>query len=333
MQSFSSTAPFRAIGIGVVSLLMSLPSSAAETTTSDDACILKWKDGKKAVFMLEFDDSCESHVNNVIPELVKRGLVGTFYINPGNGPFLNKKNAWENEIPKTGMVYGNHTFKHKGAPSVDVLDDELARCNDVINRCFPDRKQPRLISFGPPGGVPWTITKEEKNLLLKKYNLVERPSFFGYPFHAKTKEQLLQLVDNAIAKGEMGHNDAHGVGGDWLTTPMDIFLALLDKLEANKDSLWITDPISYHQYQTERQAASLKILAKQENQITLQLTCGTDPALYDLPLTLHVKVPSSWKAASISQGTHPITVPVDAGALRFAAIPVTGPITLKPVSK
>lgn len=333
MQKFSLAFRLMAIGIGAASILASSSSSAAETATSDEASILKWKDGKKAVFMLEFDDSCESHINNVIPELIKRGLVGTFYINPGNGPFLNKKNAWENEIPKTGMVYGNHTFKHKGAPSVDVLDDELARCNDVINQCFPDRKQPRLISFGPPGGVPWTISKEEKNLLLKKYNLIERPSFFGFPFHAKTKEELLKLVDNAIAKGDMGHNDAHGVGGDWLTTPMDIFLALLDKIEENKDILWITDPISYHQYQTERQAANLKVLAKQENQITLQLTCATDPVLYDLPLTLEMKTPPSWKAASISQGAHQITVPVTAGALRFAATPVTGPITLKPVSK
>ena len=149
----------------------------AKTAADADAGILKWKDGKQAVFMLAFDDSCVSHVDNAIPELVKRGLVGTFYINPGNGPFQNRKSAWENDIPKTGMEYGNHTFKHKGAPSVDVLDEELALCNDVINKCFPDRKQPRLVSFGQPGGVPWTITDEEKNQLLKKYNLVQRPSF------------------------------------------------------------------------------------------------------------------------------------------------------------
>jgi hypothetical protein len=75
------------------------------------------------------------------------------------------------------------------APVVEVLDEELALCSDVINQCFPDRKQPRLVSFGQPGGVPWTITVDEKNQLLKKYNLVERPPFFGYPFHVRVPQQ------------------------------------------------------------------------------------------------------------------------------------------------
>ncbi len=301
----------------------------AKTAADADAGILKWKDGKQAVFMLAFDDSCVSHVDNAIPELVKRGLVGTFYINPGNGPFQNRKSAWENDIPKTGMEYGNHTFKHKGAPSVDVLDEELALCNDVINKCFPDRKQPRLVSFGQPGGVPWTITDEEKNQLLKKYNLVQRPSFFGYPFHAKTKEDVLKLVDNAIAKGEMGHHDFHGVGGDWLTTPMDIYIALLDKLSACKDVVWVTDAVSYHKYLVERTGAELKIVAKTNNAIKLQLACSTDPELYDLPLTLQVLVPSDWKAFSVLQGTAKLDARLVDGALRFAASPVSGEITIR----
>jgi hypothetical protein len=227
------------------------------------------------------------------------------------------------------MEYGNHTFKHKGAPSVDVLDEELALCNDVINKCFPDRKQPRLVSFGQPGGVPWTITDEEKNQLLKKYNLVQRPSFFGYPFHAKTKEDVLKLVDNAIAKGEMGHHDFHGVGGDWLTTPMDIYIALLDKLSACKDVVWVTDAVSYHKYLVERTGAELKIVAKTNNAIKLQLACSTDPELYDLPLTLQVLVPSDWKAFSVLQGTAKLDARLVDGALRFAASPVSGEITIR----
>ena len=53
--------------------------------------------------MLEFDDSCESHIKNAIPELKKRGMVGTFYINPGNGPYKNKQAAWEKDVPAAGM--------------------------------------------------------------------------------------------------------------------------------------------------------------------------------------------------------------------------------------
>ncbi len=314
---------------------VALVSNAQEKKEANmaDAEILKWKDGKKAVFMLEFDDSCVTHVTNAIPELKKRGMVGTFYINAGNGPFKNKQNDWEKEIPKMGMEYGNHTFTHKGAPTLEEVDKDIALANDEINKCFPDRKVPRLISFGQPGGVPWKITKEEFEQLLAKYNLVNRPPFFGYPFHAKTKEDVLKLVDNAIAKGEMGHHDFHGVGGDWLTTPMDIFTALLDKLEANKDQLWITDPVSYHKYLIERKGAELKIVQKDNSQIKLQLTCKTDPALYDLPLTLHTKVPADWKECSVEQGKRKTTAKVEDGAIRYSAEPVTGEIVIKPAKK
>lgn len=337
MHKHLSNARVAALCLGSALFMSANTAPAGETNMSEeksaaadaDAGILKWKDGKQAVFMLAFDDSCASHVDNAIPELVKRGLVGTFYINPGNGPFQSRKSAWENDIPKTGMAYGNHTFKHKGAPSVEVLDEELALCSEVITRCFPDRKQPRLVSFGRPGGVPWTISDDEKNALLKKYNLVERPSFFGYPFHVKTKEDVLKLVDKAIAKGDMGHLDFHGVGGDWLTTPMDIFIALIDKLEACKDVVWVTDAVSYHQYVVERKGAELKVVAKTDDTIKLHLACTTDPALYDLPLSLQVRVPPQWKAGAVTQGRDTLDAQIVDGALRFAASPVSGEITVR----
>ena len=37
--------------------------------------VMKWKDGKKAVFLLMFDDSAPSAVKTVVPELKKRGFV------------------------------------------------------------------------------------------------------------------------------------------------------------------------------------------------------------------------------------------------------------------
>lgn len=300
-----------------------------ENNASSDAGIMKWKDGKKAVFLLSFDDSCESHLKNVIPELVKRDMVGTFYINPGCSPFQSQKKAWENEIPKTNMEYGNHTFMHKGAPSVEVLDEELAACQDVINKCFPKRKQPRLISFGQPGGNPWTISEDEKNQLLKKYNLVQRPTFSNGSVHEETLENVLKPVDNAIATGEMGHHVFHGVGGDWHVTSMEIFLALLDKLEANKSNVWITDPVSYHKYLTERNAAELKRISATNDTIKLQLTCGTDISLYDLPLTLYVRVPDSWKTCVISQNQNEQKTQPANGILTFAAQPISGQLTVQ----
>ena len=294
--------------------------------------ILKWQDGKQAVFMLEFDDSCESHIKNVIPELKKRGLVGTFYINPGNGPFKNKQAAWEKDVPADGMELANHTFTHTGALTLAAFERELALCNAEIDKCFPDRKQPRLISYGPPG-VPkekWGIGTAEIKPALVKFNLIERPSFFGPPFHQKSKAEVLDMVDQTLARGEMGHLDFHGVGGDWHVTPMDWFLALLDKLAARRAQLWITDPISWHKYLTERQAATVQVLAADARQIRLQLSCTADPALYDQPLSLATRVPPGWTACLVTQGAARTNLPAMEGMVRYPAQPGTAEIVLRP---
>lgn len=301
----------------------------AQASEPGDTAALKWRDGKKAVFLLAFDDSCQSHVKKAIPELAKRGMVGTFYINPGNGPFQNERQAWEKELPKSpAVVYGNHTFKHTGATNTVHLDTELARCHEVILACYPERKAPFLVSFGRPGGVPWTVSDEEKKLALAKYHLIERPPFFGYPFHVKTAEAVCALVDHAIAKGDMGHLDSHGVGGDWLVTPMEVFTALLDKLEACRSDVWVTDHITYHKYLTERLSAQIKILQADNASIRLTLTSAADPALYDAPLTLETCVPSGWAKCSVKQGAVQAECAVADGKVRYAALPGAAEIVI-----
>jgi hypothetical protein len=106
---------------------------------------------------------------------------------------------------------------------------------------------------------------------------------------------MCKVVDQAIARGEMGHLDFHGVGGDWIVTPKEAFGALLDKLESCRDQLWITDPISWHKYLTERKGAAVRLLHEDKQRIRLQLSCTADPAFYDLPLTLSTSVATPTK--------------------------------------
>jgi len=141
---------------------------------------------------------------------------------------------------------------------------------------------------------------------------------------------MVKIVDRALAKREMEHLDFHGVGGDWLVTPKEPFLALLDKLESCRDQLWVTDPLSWHKYQTERNGAKVAVLQAGEDRIRLQLSSEADPAFYDLPLTLSTRVPSSWKTCVIRQGTKETKAAVADGSVRFAAVPSPEEITLAP---
>src|SRR3954470_17246933 len=214
--------------------------------------------GKRACFMLAFDDSAPSQLKNVVPELEKRKLVGTFYLVTGNSLYASLKPKWETAAKSPAVVVANHTFTHKGINNAEEIEPELAKCNEVLYALHPEQKQPRLLAFGKPGGVPWIISKPEFEAALAKHHLVDRPPFAGPPIHYKSAEATLAVVDQAVAKGEMGHLDMHGVGGDWLVTPIEWFTALLDKLEANRDKLWITDAASWQKYVQERESAQIK---------------------------------------------------------------------------
>lgn len=293
-----------------------------------DTQVLKWKDGKRAVFFLAFDDACPSHLKNVIPELRKRNMVGTFYVIAGNGNFKDHA-EWAKEAAIGNVVFGNHTYTHSNCSSVEQLDDELTKAADAINQRVPELNPKRLISFGQPGGVKWTVTKEEIAAELAKHNLINRPPFWGSPMHVKDVAQMQKYVDDGIKKGEMNHLDFHGVGGDWLVTSMDFFTAFLDKLESCRDQLWLTDHLSAYKYQAERKAAEVKVVESGEKQVKLRLTSTMDPALYDQPLTLATKVPAGWSKVQVTQGASKATIAAADGVVRYDALPGGAEIVLQ----
>lgn len=318
-----------AIAAGVVAG-MAFQGRASDGGKNGETAVLKWKDGKKAVFLMGFDDGCESHIKTAIPLLHQHGMVGTFYLNQGTSYFRNVAEVWNKTMPADpAVVYGNHTFTHVGATNAAQLDVELSRSAEAIQACYPKRKQPCLVSFARPGGVPWTVSDEEKKAALAKYHLIERPPFFSYPFHVKTTDEVVGLVDKAIAKGDMGHLDFHGVGGDWLVTPTDVFTALLDKLAACKDQVWVTDHITYHKYLAERDSAQVKVLQADKEQIRIQLSSQLAQELYDTALTLETRVPLEWKTCQVEQGTKQSEHPVVNGVVRYDGVPGAAVIVIR----
>ncbi|HEV7401711.1 MAG TPA: polysaccharide deacetylase family protein [Chthoniobacteraceae bacterium] len=316
----------------LLGLALSAGLLAAGAADAPSTQVLKWKDGKKAVFILSFDDSCQSQLNNVVPELNKRKLTGTFYLVMGGGVHAGRKQDWEAAVKSPYIVEANHTFTHKGVKgekSVEDLDAELAKNNELLYALHPERKVPRLLAWGRPGGVPWEVTEEQELAELAKNHLLRRPSFFGPPIHYKTADECVAAIDKALAKGDMGHLDMHGVGGDWLVTPLDWFSAILDKLEANRDTIWSADALSYMEYKAERETAEVKELERTPARLRLSLTSKMDPALYDQPLTLTTSVPAGKKSWVVIQGGKRTTVEARDGVLQFEAVPGAGEITVE----
>ena len=293
--------------------------------------IARWRDDKTAAFMLMFDDSASSQVKFAIPELVKRQMVGTFYVNAGSGQYKAFKDDWEKRIPAMGMELANHTYTHKGATDLAKLDEEVLLCNEAILNVISGGR-PHLVSFGIPG-VPkgaWTVTNEQIAQVLGKYHLIERPPVGGHfaSIDLHGSDEMFKLVQKAIDSGGAQFVIFHGVGGDWLTEPLPDFIDLLDKLVAVRDKLWIAGHIAVHQYQTEREVASVQVTQGGGKQFKVMLSCKADPALFVAPLTLVTRVPASWKKCHIVQGTAASDAVVEQGTVRYDAVPGTLPVVI-----
>jgi hypothetical protein len=186
------------------------------------------------------------------------------------------------------------------------------------------------MAWGKPGGVPWIVSKDDQKAALEKHNLVDRPPFAGPPINYKTAEETVASVDKALTKGDMGYLVFHGVGGDWLVTPMEWFTALLDKLEQHRDDLWITDCASWKKYTSERDTAEVKVVESAQNRIRLALSAKTDPSLYDEPLTLTTKVPANWKSCTVTQGQSKVPAFIHDGVAQYSVVPGATEIVLQP---
>ncbi len=320
--------------LALAALLMASLAGAQEADRPGSTRVARWKDDRKAAFLLMFDDSVPSHVKNAVPELKKRGLVGTFYVNPGARHYQAFREAWEKEIPAAGMAYGNHTMTHAGARDAAHFDEELRGCSEAILRIIPEPKGPRLLSYGRPGvkKEDWRITGAEEKQLLEKHRLVERPAIGQRlaGINLKTADDLLKVVDKALAEGSLEVVLFHGVGGDWLSMPLPDFIVLLDALAGKKDRLWVTDALSAHKYETGRAGAEVTVAEAGERGVRLTLSTKADPKLYDLPLTLVTRVPASWKRCQVAQGTDRAVAPAVEGAVRYDARPGTNEILIQP---
>ena len=292
--------------------------------------ILKWKDGKQAAFLLGFDDNGGSHLSTVIPELEKRKMPGSFYVNPGSGNWKKHQAEWAEAAKNPLVTLCNHTFLHTGIQSAAEFEEDLVKTSDAIYAITPQLKNPRLIVFRQPGGVSWKVSKEEMKVVLTKYHMYSRPWLDGPPLTMKSLPEVLAPVDSALAKGETGFVDFHGVGGDGNSSPVEWFTALLDKLEEHRDQFWITDVVSWYQYQQERKSSELKILETTPSRVRLGLTGTLDAAYYDMPLTLAVEVPAAWKECKLSQGARTWQATAAEGRIQFDAVPGPDEIVIAP---
>jgi hypothetical protein len=327
-----------AAALGVTLLTATACLHAAEP---GETRVAKWKDDKKGVFLVMFDVGWPSQVLVGVPALQERGLIGTFYVIPEKGEFTMYIDNWQTDALGSGQVFGNQTMTGKGVHDAVEAEYEIGGGAAAI-RGMTNAPEHKLLSFVRPGVTPgnWELAWPEFQELLKKFNLIERPNSKGHGavYELKDVGAMLSLADKASAAGGMEFVVIQGIerpGNEYQDSnalPQETLFALLDGLKERRDrgELWITDHISYLQYEKERAtAAATPVFVKPEG-MRLELKSEADPKQYDLPLTLVTTVPPDWKGADVLTGGKVTKVPARNGEIMFDAAPNSGFIDIRP---
>lgn len=272
--------------------------------------VMKFRDGKVGAYSMQFDDSMASQANTAIPHLNWRGLVGTFFVNPGRSRYQEGKYTWEVICPKFGHELTNHTMTHRGAKDYEEADYEIGECSRHIWKLYPDKS--KLLPFARGGGTTWDITREQIEELMTKYFLYRRPSSGSMREDTGTSSRMTSYPQRAIDEGVWVPVHFHGISGEYINVTEEAFVELLDYLVSNRDKLWISTAGSVYKYQQEYDSLSnVAITDAGKHSFRVVLECDGSKVntygsafaeLYDVPLTVRNEVPKGWSDFFVRQG-------------------------------
>jgi hypothetical protein len=321
MKTGDSVLPGTALKLLQIILpLISLLLSPANAETGDTT-VCRWKYNTLSAFTMCFDDSMETHVSTAMPALIARGLVGTWFINPGMSRHRDNRKFWESVGPMSGQEYANHTWTHSGVRNMDDADFQIGECARYIWN-LRGKGRSEMMAFAGGGGTTWDISDAEIRSLLNKYSCVLRTSELS----ARTDlgvdgPRLINKARQAIEEGRWVSIHFHGIGGQWLSIDTKSFIQLLDFLAENKDKIWSAGWSAAYQYARERDNARIDILEQTDNIVRIRLTTALNPELYAEPLTLVTEVPDNWTNVKVIQDGRTAEYKVGGGKLQYEALP------------
>ena len=298
-------------GLFVLTLTLHAADAANAPSLYGKPEIMKFKGGRPAAFCMQFDDSMDCQAEFAIPEMNERGLVGTFFINPGLDRYQRHKEVWEAVCPKYGHELADHTMHHQGAKDEKEADYEIGECARRIWRLYPDKSKLRPFLSG--GGTTWSVTREKRAELAEKYFLF---SGFTGPGRVSCADErgtgrAVVYAQKALEEGAWAQVGFHGVGDGWIVTSREHFLELLDYLAANRDKIWVATTGNVFKYTQERDAVtSVSLTEEAEAGFKVSVECDASKlktygqpfaALYDEALTMRVRVPASWARVTVTQ--------------------------------
>ncbi|MBN2164904.1 MAG: polysaccharide deacetylase family protein [Marinilabiliaceae bacterium] len=280
--------------------------------------------------MLTFDDWTSDHYTILVPALLERNMVATFF--PVDWNFK----PWSNleETIKNGNEIGGHGFNSLTSLSASELSDQLRKFKNQVET----NTSQKIISYAyPNGNYNDVVIDSVINVGYLSSRTVEPYTTIDYTYNFATKaKDYYKLKTSSFSSANIANNINHIKNSGGLLILFEHIVTSpeaekqLDIINSEKNSIWLTTlekAIKYHQ---EARCSKInEILAFDGNKRIIELTDTlSNNDLYNQPLSIKLKTNGIYYN-HITQNN--VDIPIDSvynDSIMFKAIPDAGYITL-----
>lgn len=302
-----------------------------------------WRGFKAAAISYTFDDDLPNQYAIAVPMINAKGFKATLFTVPNWVP----GGSWTpvQEAALHGNEIASHTITHPRLPELSLAQqtNELEKSQAEINAHVTNQLCVTL-------AYPYCVAGDES--VTEQYYIAARgcsgqlvpgtPADFlnissfvcGPEGSIKTPEDFNHLADRAAEAHAWCVYLIHAIDGDkgYSPLPSSTLQASVDYLAAHRDKFWVETFGNVVRYIKERDAASVKETAHQNDRIALQVTDNLDHSIYNYPITLRRPLPAGWRAVVVSQNYQPVRAELVAvnstNCVMFDVVPNGGEIVL-----
>jgi peptidoglycan-N-acetylglucosamine deacetylase len=326
--------------IGIVLAVVVVQGANAQSE-APTATIARWPGDRVAAISLTFDDAMKTQLENVAPILKKHHLNATFFVMTGKPDWSQRKKEWQ-ALAADGNEIANHTVNHpcllkeitphSQAYTPEKMEAEVRDAAAEITKTIGSQRGMTFaypcgnMSFGPVGeqarnqalfmtyvsqyafaargyGAPGVQDPDNMNVLtVSDLGMTREKDYVG----------LLEMAEPAVRARNWGVFTFHGVGGEWLSVDTEALEELAGYLEQHSE-IWTATFGDAVRYIQERLAASVDTTKSGESSLQVRVSWPLERKVYDLPLTLRVELPTSWKQVNAEANGKAVATTIKAG--------------------
>lgn len=244
-----------------------------------------WPAPYSSALSLTFDDGLPSHLSTVIPELDRRGLRGTFYLNPRGSEDESSPTSWRRQLEawlpaaRIGHEMGNHSLNHPCSLNIPIdwapnlihmtlseLEQDLREAQRRLSAVFPIHK---ANSFAYPcyetslgrglqrlSYVPLIASLfsagRARGELANDPLACDLHCLSSMNVERQTGATLIGLAEIALAQERWAILTFHGINEGHLPVAGVDFIQLLDHLTRRREQIWVAPVAEVADYIQER---------------------------------------------------------------------------------